>query len=162
MIPIAFTCLTKSLPKMRSRARSRYRGALSHGNASPQLLGGPFCCWMSGDSEMENAAPVVRQHQESGAPQRGFSRLILRISSRSSSGALGRPRLPCRSFQVQNRRKPFLCHAITVSGLTMTREPRQPLQTSDSHARKTRSAAVRFGRFAERCRTRKGALRIND
>ena len=66
--------------------------------------------------------------------QSGFSRLILRISSRTSSGTFGRPGFPCRTFQVQNHRKPLLCHAITVSGLTITRAVRQLLHTSDSHA----------------------------
>ncbi len=34
LIPIAFTCSTNSWPKILSRSRSRYRGAVSHGNAS--------------------------------------------------------------------------------------------------------------------------------
>ena len=88
-----------------------------------------------------------------GAPQRGFSRLLLRISSRTSSGTRGRPRILCTTFQVQSHRKPFLCREITVSGSTITREPRQSLKTSDSHAQKTRSASASFGRIAQPCRT---------
>jgi hypothetical protein len=34
LIPMAFTCSTKSSPKTRSRSRDRQRGALSHGTAS--------------------------------------------------------------------------------------------------------------------------------
>ena len=45
-----------------------------------------------------------------GAPQRGFSRLILRIRFRISLETLGRPGCPCRVFQVQNNRKPLRCH----------------------------------------------------
>src|SRR6202035_2121260 len=40
-----------------------------------------------------SSSPWIR-----GAPQSGFSRLILRISSRTSSGTFGRPRFPCRTF----------------------------------------------------------------
>jgi hypothetical protein len=40
--------------------------------------------------------------------------------------------------------------AMTVSGLTMTKANRQPLQTAHSHAHMSRSAAVSLGRFTER------------
>jgi hypothetical protein len=36
----------------------------------------------------------------------GFSRHILRIRSRTSREMTGRPGWPCRTFQVQNKRKP--------------------------------------------------------
>jgi hypothetical protein len=42
---------------------------------------------------------------------------------------------------------------MTVSGLTMIKAERQSLQTSHSHAHKSRSAEVSFGRFTERRRT---------
>ena len=42
-----------------------------------------------------------------GAPQRGLSRLIWRISLRVSSETGGRPGCPWRTFQVQNSRKPL-------------------------------------------------------
>jgi hypothetical protein len=45
-------------------SRSRYRGALSQGNGFAQLLGRPFLGRMSSDAEMENAAAVVRRHEE--------------------------------------------------------------------------------------------------
>jgi hypothetical protein len=86
-----------------------------------------------------------------GAPQSGLARLMLRIRSRTSCETVGLPVLPCRTFQVQNNRKPFRCQAMTVSGLTMTSADRQPAQTPDNHAQKKRSATVNLGRFlAER------------
>jgi len=67
-----------------------------------------------------SSSPWIR-----GAPQSGLSLLIFRISSRTSFEVFGLP-AQCRLFfQVQNRRKPLRCHAITVSGLTMTRAERQ-------------------------------------
>ena len=44
------------------------------------------------------------------------------------------------------------CQAMTVSGLTMTKED-QSIQTSHSHAQRSRSADVSFGRFTERRKT---------
>ena len=88
-----------------------------------------------------------------GAPYSGFSRRIVRISSRTSFGTVGRPGLPRRIFQVQNRRNPFRCQAITVSGLTMTRALRQLLQIPHSQAHKIRSTLTSLGRDAERCKT---------
>jgi hypothetical protein len=83
----------------------------------------------------------------------GFSRLIVRIRSRTSFVTAGRPGCPLRTFQVQNSRKLFRCQAITVSGWTMTSAVRQSLHSPDSHAHKRRSAAVSLGRFTERCKT---------
>ena len=78
-------------------------------------------------------------------------RLMLRIRSRTSFGIAGRPGCPCRTFQVQNTRKPLRCQAITVPGLTITNADCQSLQSRHSQAQKNRSAAVSFGRFfAER------------
>ena len=45
------------------------------------LLGRPLCRWMCSNREMQNAPPLVRQHQ------------------RTSFGTAGRPGLPCRIFQ---------------------------------------------------------------
>src|SRR5215510_1133573 len=84
-----------------------------------------------------------------GAPQSGFSRLILRISWRISLDTGGRPGWPRRTFQVQNNRKPLRCQPMTVSGLTMTKEDRQSLQTSQNQAHRSRSADVSLGRFTE-------------
>jgi hypothetical protein len=55
------------------------------------------------------------------APQRGFSRLIFRISLRISFNTGGRPRWPQQTFQAQNSRNTLRCHAMTVAGLTMQR-----------------------------------------
>src|SRR6266567_3744193 len=86
-----------------------------------------------------------------GAPQSGLARLMVRIRSRTSCETAGLPVCPCRTFQVQNNRKPFRCQAMTVSDLTMTSADRQLAQAPDNHAQKTRSATVNFGRFlAER------------
>src|SRR5208337_1380342 len=73
-----------------------------------------------------------------GAPHNEFSRLILRIRSRTSFVTASRRGLPLRTFQVQNSRKLFLCQAITVSGWTMTGAVCQSLHSSDSHAQKRR------------------------
>src|ERR1039458_9015976 len=89
-----------------------------------------------------------------GAPHSGFSRLILRIRSRTSQATEGRPVRPCRIFQVQNRRNPLRCQEITVEGLTISRADRQSHQTLDRDTQNRRSAAVNFGRFlADRLRT---------
>src|SRR5215510_2813920 len=64
LIPMAFTSLRNSLPKMRSRSRRRYCGTWSEGKSFPQLLGSPFGGGMSGDVEVDDAAPVVSQHQK--------------------------------------------------------------------------------------------------
>jgi hypothetical protein len=69
----------------------------------------------------------------SGAPHIGFSRLILRISSRVSLETFGLPGFPCRAFQVQKSRKPFRCQATTVSGFTITRTERQSRQKRSYH-----------------------------
>src|SRR5580704_17169358 len=86
-----------------------------------------------------------------GAPHSGFSRLIVRIKSRTSRDTVGLPFAPRRTFHVQNNRKPFRCQAMTVSGLTLTSADRQSVQAPDNHAQNTQSATVNFGRFlAER------------
>ena len=82
-----------------------------------------------------------------GAPQVGFSRDILRISSRVSRAIAGRPGCPRRTFQVQNKRKPLRCQATTVSGLTMTNAERQSRHIRDSEAQRRRSMEINFGRF---------------
>src|SRR2546423_1531888 len=64
-----------------------------------------------------------------------------------------RPCLPCRTFHVQKRRKPFRCQAITVSGLTTMSAERQSAHTPHSQAQRSRSRGVNFGFFTERCRT---------
>src|SRR5215831_13721556 len=88
-----------------------------------------------------------------GAPQSGFSRLIVRIKSRTCFGTLGRPGFPRRIFQVQNKRKPLRCQPTTVAACMMKTADFQSCQTAHNHAHKSRSAGVSFGRFTERCRT---------
>jgi len=70
-------------------------------------------------------------------------------SSRSSREMIGRPGSPCRTFQVQKRRKPLRCQATTVSGSTMASAERQPLQMRESQTHNKRSDGVNFGRFLE-------------
>jgi hypothetical protein len=48
---------------------------------------------------------------------------------------------------------PLRCQSITVSGLTITRADRQPVQYRDKRAQRNRSAAVSLGRFTERRKT---------
>src|SRR5215475_4432465 len=89
-----------------------------------------------------------------GAPQLGFTRHILRIRSRTSREMTGRPGWPCRTFQVQNKRKPARCQAMTVSGLTIASAERQSLQRRDRQIHNRRSLEVNFGRFlADLCST---------
>jgi hypothetical protein len=58
----------------------------------------------------------------------GLSLVTFRISPRTSFQVFGLS-AQCRLlFQVQNMRKPLRWHAITVSGLTMTRAERQAVQ----------------------------------
>jgi hypothetical protein len=83
-----------------------------------------------------------------GAPQEGFSLHILRISARTSGEMTGRPGLPQRTFQVQNRRNPARCQAMTVSGLTMVSAERQ----ATPEARQTDpQQAVSRGQFQAFC-----------
>src|SRR3954468_2113749 len=78
---------------------------------------------------------------------------MIRISSRTSRGTIGRPGLPCRTFQVQNSRKPLRCQAITVAALTMKTLVRHSFQTDESQTHRIRSVADSFGLFTDRCRT---------
>src|SRR4051794_29831923 len=88
-----------------------------------------------------------------GAPQSGFSRLIVRIQSRTSCGTAGLPGFPDRIFPVQNSRKPFRCQPMTVAGRTRKTLECQSFHTVHNQAQKKRSAEVSFGRLTERCRT---------
>ena len=74
-----------------------------------------------------------------GAPQRGLALLMVWMSSRISLEILGLPARPRWIFQVQNRRKPLRCHAITVSGLTMSKAERQSGQIRESQTQSTLS-----------------------
>ena len=61
------------------------------------------------------------------------SRRILRIRCRTSREMIGRPGCPCRTFQVQKRRKPLRCQATTVSGSMIASAERQSLQMRKNH-----------------------------
>jgi hypothetical protein len=80
-----------------------------------------------------------------GEPQSGFSQLIRRISFRVSRQTGGRPGWPRRTFQVQTNRNPLRCQAITISGFTMTRADRQPVQNRDNRAQRYRSPSGQLG-----------------
>ena len=80
-----------------------------------------------------------------GAPQSGFASDIVRIRVRTASGTVGRPVRP-RLFQVQNKRKPRRCHAMTVAGLTMTSAVRHPVHRRDNQTQSHRSTFVRGSR----------------
>ena len=54
---------------------------------------------------------------DAGCANSGFSRLLARITFRTSLEIGGRPGRPWRTFQVQYSRKPLRCQPITVSGL---------------------------------------------
>jgi len=63
------------------------------------------------------------------------------------AGMRGRPGWPRRTFQVQNRRKPARCQAMTVSGLTMASAERQSLQMRENQTHNKRSHGDNSGRF---------------
>ena len=88
-----------------------------------------------------------------GAPQIGFWRLIVRISSCTSFGIVPRPGFPRRIFQVQNKPNPLRCQPITVDAFTINAPDFQSCQVPASHTHRSRSAVVSLGRFTERCRT---------
>jgi len=71
-----------------------------------------------------------------------------------SLGTAGRPGLPRRTFQAQNRRKPCRCQPMTVEALMIRRwiANRSRLRS----AKPTRTAGVSLGRWTERCRTLSG------
>ena len=66
---------------------------------------------------------------------------IVRIKVRMCAGTLGRL-VRRRLFHVQNNRKPRRCHAMTVSGWTITSAVRQSFQNRNSHTHSRRSARV--------------------
>jgi hypothetical protein len=75
---------------------------------------------------------------------------MVRINWRTSFGTAGRPCLPCRTFQDQNRRKPFRCQPMTVEALTIKTLDCQSFPTAHSQAHSNRSVQVSFGRWTER------------
>ena len=112
--------------------------------------------WRNEDFHLARFAALSAAHSSSKlfrTRQSGFSRLMVRINARTSSGTAGRPGLPCRTFPAQNRRKPFRCQPMTVEALRIKTLDCQSLQTVHSQDQSNRSAGVSFGRLAERWRT---------
>src|SRR6516162_6681586 len=72
---------------------------------------------------------------------------MVRINWHTSLGTAGRPCLPRRTFQAQNRRKPCRCQPITVEALMIKTLDGQSFQTALSQAHKNRSAGVSLGRW---------------
>ena len=91
---------------MRSRSRTRYRGASSQGNAAT------ICCAVH--------AAV------SGALHSGLASDMSRIRSRTSLAIAGRPGLLHWLRRRQCSRQRLCCHAMTVRGWTNGRAPYQP------------------------------------
>jgi hypothetical protein len=88
-----------------------------------------------------------------GAPHNGLASEIVRISARTSADTVGLP-MRRRLFHAQNKRKPRRCHAMTVSGCTMTSAVRQFAQTRDSQTQRHRSTFPRASRCGcDRCST---------
>jgi hypothetical protein len=80
-----------------------------------------------------------------GAPQKGFAKLISRISCRNSRATLGRPGR--RDFQRQKLRNPARCHRTIVSGRTIVTASRTVGASRYSNIKKSRSNALRAGRL---------------
>jgi len=87
-----------------------------------------------------------------GAPQRGFARLISRISCRTSRGTLGLPGRR-RDFQRQKPRNPARCHRTIVSGRTIVTASRTVGASRYSNMKIKRSNDLRAGRLGVRRRS---------
>src|SRR6476646_3671020 len=83
-----------------------------------------------------------------GAPQRGFARLISRISCRTSRGTLGLPGRR-RDFQRQKPQNPARCHRIIVSGRTIVIASRTVGASRYSNMKIKRSNDLRAGVFTD-------------
>src|SRR6476660_8324853 len=66
-----------------------------------------------------------------GAPHSGLACDMVRIRARTSYGITGRP-IRWRLFQAQKRRNARRCHAMTVSGRTITIAERHSVQIRDA------------------------------
>jgi hypothetical protein len=73
---------------------------------------------------------------------------ISRISSRISSGTVGRPPR-CRDFHRQYDLNPARCQRITVSGFKIARAPRTLGAKQYSPANINRSKVLKFSRFGD-------------
>ncbi len=66
-----------------------------------------------------------------GEPQKGFDRDMRKIRSRISLGILRLPGQLGLLFHLQYSLNPFLCQRMTVSGWTIIKEVRQPVQNRE-------------------------------
>ena len=89
------------------------------------------------DAELQQLAVNARR-----AP-RGV-RLRHRADQRADLRGNCRRPIRGRLFHVQKRRKARRCHAMTVSGRTMTMADRHSAQVPDNHTQSSRSACVRW------------------
>jgi hypothetical protein len=121
----------------------------------------PITTWpytgTDGELRLTDGAWAFRWQQMAGRADdewhgRARTERSIPVHGRSLAGA-ARPRRPrtagCprRTFQVQKRRKPARCQAMTVSGCTMASAERQSLQMRHSNTHTWRSPAVNLGRF---------------
>src|SRR6267378_4516834 len=63
-MPMSRTCSRKSSPKMASRSRKEVARELGKGKCLAQLLSGPICGRVGGHIEVQDATPVMGQHQK--------------------------------------------------------------------------------------------------
>src|SRR5262245_11296573 len=87
-----------------------------------------------------------------GAPHKGFSALIRRISARSSASIFGRPPRE-RDFHRQYRRKPARCHRTRVSGRMIVMVLRTDGNQRYSMTKNKRSPPLRSRRFGHAINT---------
>src|SRR5262245_23323664 len=88
-----------------------------------------------------------------GAPHSGLASVICLIKALTFGSTAGRPPVLRRDSFVQKSRKPWRCQPMTVSGLMMIKDSRQPLQMRDNQTQKRRSLFLITGRFRSRLRT---------
>src|SRR5215471_3187445 len=88
-----------------------------------------------------------------GAPHSGLASVICLIKALTFGSTAGRPPVLRSDSFVQKSRKTWRCQPMTVSGLTMIKDSRQPLQMRDNQTQKRRSLFLIAGRFRSRLRT---------
>ena len=84
-----------------------------------------------------------------GAPHIGLASAICLISDLTLALTAGRPPRLCCEIRVQKSLNPLRCQLITVSGLTISSDSRQPPQIHDSQIQKRRSLGRSGGRGME-------------
>src|SRR5262249_29766002 len=88
-----------------------------------------------------------------GAPHSGLASVICLIKALTFGSTAGRPPVLRRDSFVQKSRKTWRCQPMTISGLTMIKDSRQPLQMRDNQTQKRRSLLLISGRFRYSLRT---------